>query len=43
MLQTAIVGLRVRGQGLMRVMFLAYLLVVCVGLAYFLILGLRHA
>jgi hypothetical protein len=33
----------VRGQGLMRVMFLAYLLGVWIGLAYFLILGLRHA
>ncbi len=43
MLENAIVALRVRGQGLMRVMFLAYLLVVCIGLAYFLILGLRHA
>jgi len=26
----------------MRVMFLAYVLIVCIGLAYFLILGLRH-
>jgi hypothetical protein len=33
----------VRGQGLMRVMFVTYLLVVSIGLAYFLILGLRHA
>ena len=43
MLEDSVVALRVRGQGLMRIMFLAYLLVVCIGLAYFLILGLRHA
>ena len=42
MLEDVIGALRMRGQGLMRVMFLAYLLVVGIGLACFLILGLRH-